>query len=62
MAAPRAKVVWVIFDPLDGPHLFRSKNEAWKTYRQWEKEAEKADFEDSFWDMSEPTEYKRTDE
>jgi len=57
MRAARAKSIWVIFDPLDGPHMFRSKMSAWKTYMKWKKEAEKADFEDSFWDMSEPTEY-----
>lgn len=61
--APRPKSIWIIFDPLDGPHLFRSKKEAWKTYKQWQKEAEKLQEEgnshDSFWDMSEPTQYKK---
>ena len=51
---------WLIFDPLDGPHFFRSKGEAMKMYKKWEKEAEQSSF-DSFWEMSEPVEYRKTD-
>jgi hypothetical protein len=59
MKQARPKSIWVIYDPLDGPHLFRSKREAWRTYNAWHKEAEEDGIYDSFWDMSEPTEYTR---
>lgn len=53
-----AKEIWVIFDPLDGPHLFTSEKKAWKVYTEWEKEAQEAEMSaDSFWDMSQPTRY-----
>jgi len=55
------KSIYIIFDPLDGPHVFRSSKKAWGTYKKWKKEAEKGELEgemwDSFWDMSEPQEY-----
>lgn len=50
-----AKEIWIIFDPLDGPHLFTSEKKAWDTWHKWEKEAEY--HTDSFWDMSQPTRY-----
>lgn len=53
------EVIWVIFDPLDGPHYFKSEKAARKTYKKWGKEAENR-LSDSFWDMSEPEEYRRT--
>lgn len=52
----KPKSIWIILDPLDGPHLFISKTAAWKTYMKWEKEA-KDYTHDSFWDMSEPIRY-----
>ena len=55
-----AKEIWIIFDPLDGPHIFRSKRDAIKTYNKWKDEAEDDVF-DSFWEMSEPTRYVRDD-
>ncbi len=48
--------IWIIFDPLDGPHLFVSKTQAWKQYTRW---MDEADQWDSVWDMSEPTEYRK---
>lgn len=57
----RAKEIWVIFDPMDGPHIFRGKIEAWKMYDQWEKEARDS-YSDSFWDMTQPTKYVRAEE
>jgi hypothetical protein len=57
--ANRPKSVWIIFDPMDGPHLFTSKLKAEKQYKKWEEEAEAENSSiDSFWDMSEPTEYQ----
>jgi len=51
----KPKRLWVIFDPLDGAHLFLTENAAKKQLRQWEKEAETS--YDSVWDMSDPVEY-----
>lgn len=51
------KNVWIIFDPMDGPHIFRSEEQAKRTYRRWAKDAESCF--DSFWDMSEPIKYER---
>jgi len=55
------KSIYIIFDPLDGPHIFESHKKAWNTWDKWKKEAEKGELEgelwDSFWDMSEPQEY-----
>lgn len=56
MVARRSKSIWIILDPLDGPHLFTSEKSAINTFKQWEKEAQDESW-DSFWDMSEPTEY-----
>ena len=55
------KQVWIIFDELDGPHIFESEESAWKTYKKWEKEADE-DCLDSFYDMSEPVKRQWVDE
>ena len=54
--APRPKEIWIIFDPLDGPHIFRSQSAAFKTYKKWKKEAQYSAV-DSFYEMSEPIRY-----
>jgi hypothetical protein len=54
-------IFWLIHDPMDGPHLFKSENAAWRQYEKWKKEA-KDDVHDSFWDMSEPVKYCRAEE
>lgn len=51
----KPKSIWIILDPLDGPHTFTSYAEAIRIYKKWEREADSAI--DSFWDMSEPLEY-----
>lgn len=61
MTTPRCKEIWVIFDPLDGPHVFRGKKEAFKQFEKWEREAQAKEW-DSFWNMSEPTRYVRAEE
>ena len=58
MTMKTPKAVWIVQDPMDGPHIFRSKKEAWKTYKKWGREAKDKCW-DSFWDMTEPTEYRR---
>ena len=58
MAKKSPKSVWIIFDPLDGPHLFLSEKSASKTMRKWAEEASN-DMYDSFWDMTGPLEYTR---
>ena len=50
------KALWVIFDPLDGAHVFGSKAKAEKTLKRWEKEAD-GDPMDSVWDMTGPLKY-----
>lgn len=50
------KAVWIIFDPLDGAHVFGSEAKARNTLKRWEKEAD-GDPMDSVWDMSEPLKY-----
>ncbi len=52
------KNVWVIFDPMDGPHLFKSKKEAQRVHEKWGRDAS-SNPHDSWWDMSEPVEYVR---
>ena len=44
------KDIYIVFDPLDGPHLFASRNQAERKIKKWEKDA---DSYDSVWDMSE---------
>lgn len=51
-----ANEIWVIFDPLDGPHIFRSKAGAEAQYEQWRRAAGGVPH-DSFWDMSKPVRY-----
>jgi hypothetical protein len=51
-----AKEIWIIFDPLDGPHIFSTQKQAEKTYARWAKEANGNSY-DSYWDMSKPTKY-----
>lgn len=50
------KEIWIVFDPLDGPHLFTSRIKAWKTMDRWEIEAGN-DQNDSYWDMTGPFRY-----
>lgn len=50
------KKLWIIFDPLDGTHLFLSEESAKKQLKSWEKEAETS--WDSVWDMTGPFEYE----
>ena len=50
------KAVWIIFDPLDGAHVFGSEAKAKKTLEGWEKEAD-GDPLDSVWDMTGPVKY-----
>lgn len=52
------KEVYIIFDPLDGPHLFRSRSEAEKAFQQWKREAKDNTY-DSFWEMSNIITYHR---
>jgi len=51
--------IWLIHDPLDGTHLFRSKREAVAAWKRWEKEAssKESGYYDSFWDMKGPAKY-----
>ena len=51
------KEIWIIFDDQDGPHIFKTKKEAYKTYKKWERECHKSYIQDSFFNMSEPTKY-----
>ncbi|MCK5345324.1 MAG: hypothetical protein KAR20_18065 [Candidatus Heimdallarchaeota archaeon] len=51
--------IWVIFDPLDGPHVFNSKKKAKKTYKKWKKDAKEDVGYDSFNEVSKPIEYSR---
>ena len=61
MTKPSAKYIWIIFDALDGPHVFRSMKAALKEYGCWNRQAVKrGDTYDSFWDMSEPVRYERS--
>lgn len=48
--------IWMIVDPCDGPHIFRSKSEATKTLTIWRKEAKNNHY-DSSWDMTGPFKY-----
>lgn len=50
------KAVWIIFDPLDGAHVFGSEAKAKKALERWEKEADGDPF-DSVWDMTGPVKY-----
>lgn len=50
------KALWVIFDPLDGAHVFSSEAKAKKALKRWEKEADGDPF-DSVWDMAGPLKY-----
>lgn len=52
----KPKAIWIILDPLDGIHVFKSEKEARATFKRWEKEAGN-DIFDSFWDMSKPIKY-----
>lgn len=54
------KELWVIFDPLDGAHVFGSKTKAERTLARWEKEAD-GDPTDSVWDMTGPMRYTLSD-
>ena len=50
------KALWVIFDPLDGAHVFSSEAKSKKTLERWEKEADGDPF-DSVWEMTGPVKY-----
>jgi len=50
------KAVWIIFDPLDGAHVFGSEAKAKKALERWEKEAD-GDPYDSVWEMTGPVKY-----
>lgn len=50
------KAVWIIFDPLDGAHVFGSETKAKNTLKRWEKEAD-GDPMDSVWGMTGPLKY-----
>lgn len=52
----KPKEIYIIFDPMDGPHLFTSEEQANKQMKQWAKEADN-DYSDSFWDMKGPYKY-----
>jgi hypothetical protein len=52
------KSVYIVLDPLDGPHLFRTEKEAISLLKQWHKEAKKHGYyDDSYWEMTGPHEY-----
>ena len=57
MSSP--KFVWIIMDPLDGPHIFRGEKDAKRTFEKWRRQAKKNGDWDSFWEMSEPAKYVR---
>jgi hypothetical protein len=57
----RLKEIWIIDDPLDGMHIFRSKKEADKQLEKWMKES-KGNANDSVWDMTGPYKFIRIDE
>jgi hypothetical protein len=48
--------LWVIFDPLDGAHVFGSKAKAENTLNRWETESD-GDPMDSVWEMTGPLKY-----
>ena len=56
MEARAARAIWVVFDPLKGTHVFRSKKDAWRMYSQWVRMTGGNPY-DPFWDMSEPVKY-----
>jgi len=54
------KSIYIIFDPTDGPHVFKTKEKAWRTWDKWREEAENdgyARIYDTFWEMFPPQEY-----
>ena len=52
------KKVYLIFDTLDGPHLFRSEKEAKKVMKKWRIEAKDNSY-DSYWEMSDIFEFNK---
>jgi hypothetical protein len=48
--------LWIVIDPCDGPHIFKSEKEAKRTMKEWEKEAKDV-AADSYWDMTGPFRY-----
>ena len=52
------KTIYIIFDKMDGPHLFRSEKKAQRTMRRWCREAKNKDW-DSYWDMSDIFEFNK---
>ena len=50
------KAVWIIFDPLDGAHVFDSEAKAKNTLKRWEQDTIDAPT-DSVWDMTGPLKY-----
>ncbi len=50
------KEIWLVFDPMDGPHIFESLKACKKTLAKWHRTA-KDDRYDSYWDMVGPVKY-----
>lgn len=46
------KELWIIFDYLDGPHIFHTKHQAERELKKWVKESDSC--YDSVWEMSSP--------
>jgi hypothetical protein len=57
----RFKELWLIDDPLDGMHIFKSKIKAMKQLKKWREEAYD-DPNDSVYDMTGPYRFIRVDE
>jgi hypothetical protein len=53
----KSKSIFIVLDPMDGPHVFKSLLEATRTMRKWAREAKDV-YHDSYWDMSSILEYK----
>lgn len=51
------KYFFIIIDPLDGPHLFKSMEKAKAKMKKWEKGAQDS-IHDSYWDMKGPYCYR----
>jgi hypothetical protein len=55
------KEIWIVDDPLDGPHIFRTKKQAEAKLKKWEREAH-GEIMDSVWDMTGPFRFIKVDE
>jgi hypothetical protein len=56
----KIKEIWIIDDPLDGIHVYKSSIAANKDLLKWRKQA-RDDMEDSVWEMKGPFKFIRTD-